>query len=227
MNGARGGSSWLLIALLAVGVQPESVGEASSPSAQAVPPSSCGRVVAVTCEGPSSAVTLLLAGPGGSSNWRAVIPHGRRHLFGPRIEERYEQQLVCGMAAPPSTPRAPVFALDPSQLIIKDATQTATALPDDVYRTCDPDVELPKLVRSIKPQMTANAMRAKVNGRVVLRGVVDRAGTVRDVQILQALEPSLDISAREVFERWEFRPGSRNGEPVAVAITVEMAFTMR
>ena len=116
---------------------------------------------------------------------------------------------------------------DPGQLVVTDTTPASMALPDDVYRTCDPDVELPMLVRQVYAHYTAEAMRAKVRGNVFLRGIVDRQGAVRDVRVVQSLEPSLDVAAREAFAQWGFRPATRRGEPVAMAVSVQMAFTIR
>ena len=75
--------------------------------------------------------------------------------------------------------------------------------------------------------MPADAMRAKITGTVILRGVVDRSGTVSDVRVVRSLYPSLDVEASHAFSRWEFRPGRRNGEPVPMAISVDMTFMVQ
>ena len=186
----------------------------------------CGRVVDVSCTGPSSAVTLVLADSKPNSNRRVVIPAEHRHLFGAAIEARYDQQLVCVPSAPANASEL-VLVQDPSELVVTGVPQASIALPDDVARTCDQDVRLPILTRDVKPQYTADAMRAKVHGSVFLRGVVDGTGTVRDVRVVQSLEPSLDAAAREALAQWRFRPATRGGEAVSIAISVQMAFTMR
>lgn len=187
----------------------------------------CGRVVDVSCTGPSSAVTLLMTSVADTSLLRIVIPPEHRQGFGLRLEDRYDQQLVC--VRPPATAPA-ISALvrvsDPGQLMINDG-QASIPLPDDIARTCDPDVRLPILTRQIAAHYTADAMRAKVRGSVVVRGIVDRNGAVRDVRVVRSLEPSLDDAARSAFAQWEFRPAMRLGEPVAIAVSVQMAFTMR
>jgi protein TonB len=88
-------------------------------------------------------------------------------------------------------------------------------------------VTLPTRVKDVKPFFTADAMRAKLNGSVFLQGIVDRNGVVDAVVIVQSLEPSLDVAAREAFEQWQFRPATRAGEPVPMAVSVQMAFTAR
>jgi hypothetical protein len=69
----------------------------ASTGAQSQEPRSvlCGRVVAVSCTGPSSAATLLFTLPSRSLQWWIVIPPEYRQPFGVRIEDRYEQRSVC------------------------------------------------------------------------------------------------------------------------------------
>jgi TonB family protein len=186
----------------------------------------CGRVVSVNCDGPSGPVRLLLSPPSLTARWQLVILPEHRQLFGPRIEDRYEQRLVCVRPATGTARSERVLVTDPGQIVISDA-HAPIPLPDDVARTCDRDVQLPKVIRDAKPQYTFSAMRAKVSGSVFLQAIVDRNGTVRDVKVVQSLYPSLDTAAREALAQWEFLPATRAGEPVAVAISVQMAFTTR
>jgi TonB family protein len=86
---------------------------------------------------------------------------------------------------------------------------------------------LPIAFREVHADFTSDAMRAKVEGRVVLQGIVERDGAVHDVVVLQPLEPSLDGEAQRAFAQWVFRPATHMGQSVAMAITVEMVFTLR
>lgn len=189
----------------------------------------CGRVVAVSCTGPSSAVNLLLALPSPGRNVTVVIPPEHRPLFGSRIEDRFDQRQVC--VAPPSPAvdggGQSLTVRSTDRLIVTGDAQAAGSLPDDVYRTCDADVQLPTVLHPVYAQYTSNAMRAKAEGRVVVQGIVDRDGVVHDVRALQGLEPSLDEGAQRALAQWTFRPATHLGQPVAMAITVEMAFTLR
>ena len=91
------------------------------------------------------------------------------------------------------------------------------------------DVLPPRLVRDVKPSYTANAMRAKIQGEVLLQAVVQPDGRVGDVRILRSLDPKhgLDDQAVRTVRQWEFQPGTRQGEPVPVAVTVAIAFTLK
>jgi TonB family protein len=90
-------------------------------------------------------------------------------------------------------------------------------------------VTLPRLLHEVKPQYTSDAMRAKVQGTVLLECIVRPDGTVSDVQVLRSLDPvfGLDQEAVKAAGQWRFAPGTRFGEPVPVLITIELQFTLR
>jgi len=90
-------------------------------------------------------------------------------------------------------------------------------------------VELPQPLREVKPQYTAEAMRAKVQGTVLLECVVLPDGSVGNVEVVKSLDPTfgLDSEAIKAAKQWRFRPGTRFGEPVAVLVTIELTFTLR
>jgi protein TonB len=87
----------------------------------------------------------------------------------------------------------------------------------------------PRILREIKPQYTADAMRAKVQGTVLLECVVLADGSVGRVDVVRSLDPTfgLDQEAVKAAKQWRFQPGTRFGEPVAVLVTIELTFTLR
>jgi TonB family protein len=80
-----------------------------------------------------------------------------------------------------------------------------------------------------KPKYTADAMRAKIQGTVVMSAVVLPDGSVTDVQVVRSLDQSfgLDEEAKRTARMWKFRPGTLKGEPVAVRILIELDFNLR
>ena len=90
-------------------------------------------------------------------------------------------------------------------------------------------VESPRVLRSVDPRYTAEAMRAHVTGVVWLEAVVLADGTVGDVQITKSLDPvfGLDEEAVKAAKQWRFVPGTRFGEPVAVLVSIELSFNLR
>ena len=90
-------------------------------------------------------------------------------------------------------------------------------------------IEIPQLVREVKPRYTAEAMRAKVQGSVWLEVVVRPDGTVGGITVTKSLDTvfGLDEEAIRAAQQWRFAPGTRFGEPVAVLVSIELTFTLR
>ncbi len=90
-------------------------------------------------------------------------------------------------------------------------------------------VESPRLLRSVRPNYTSEAMRAKVQGLVRLEGIVLPDGTVGDVRVLRSLDSvfGLDEEAIRAAKQFRFAPGTRFGQPVAVVVSFEIEFTLR
>lgn len=90
-------------------------------------------------------------------------------------------------------------------------------------------VEEPYRIREVKPQYTAEAMRAKLQGPVVLEAIVDPTGRVSDVRVIKSLDRvfGLDEAAKRAAYATPFRPCKKNGQPVACVITFELQFTLR
>ena len=97
-----------------------------------------------------------------------------------------------------------------------------------VYRPGN-GVDSPRLLRSVRPNYTAEAMRAKVQGVVRLEGVVLPDGSVGDVKVIRSLDQvfGLDQEAIKAAKQFRFVPGTRFGEPVAVLVSFEIEFTLR
>jgi len=90
-------------------------------------------------------------------------------------------------------------------------------------------VASPRLLQSVRPNYTSEAMRAKVQGVVLLEGVVQSDGSVGDVRVTRSLDRvfGLDEEAIKAARRFRFAPGTRNGMPVAVFVSFEIEFTLR
>ena len=70
-------------------------------------------------------------------------------------------------------------------------------------------MSIPQLVRDAKPDYTAGAMRAKVQGVVVLECVVLPDGTIGNITIIKSLDKvfGLDQEAVKAARQWRFLPG--------------------
>jgi TonB family protein len=90
-------------------------------------------------------------------------------------------------------------------------------------------VTLPTVVRSVQPGYTPAAMEAHIEGTVLMDVVVLDDGKVGEVTVTQSLdmEYGLDTQAVEAAKQWLFKPGTKDGKPVAVRVTLEMRFTLK
>lgn len=93
-----------------------------------------------------------------------------------------------------------------------------------VYQVDDPGVTSPRVVKEVRPQYSPEAMKAKVQGEVVLKTVVNQKGEPTDIRVVQSLEESLDKEAVKALAGWRFEPGRRNGDPVRVEVEVRLSF---
>jgi TonB family protein len=77
-----------------------------------------------------------------------------------------------------------------------------------------------------EPSYTEEARAAKIQGAVVLNVVVGEDGSPRQVSVLRSLDPGLDQKAVETVSSWKFRPGMKDGKPVAVQAQIEVNFRL-
>jgi len=87
----------------------------------------------------------------------------------------------------------------------------------------------PQLLREVRPNYTTDAMRAKIQGEVLVSAVVLPNGTVTNLHIVRSLDRvfGLDEQALNAVAQWLFKPGTRLGQPVPVQISISVAFALR
>ncbi len=82
------------------------------------------------------------------------------------------------------------------------------------------------MIYRVEPEYTEAARKAKYQGTVVLYAVVGPDGKVRDLRVVRALGLGLDEKALDAVRQWKFRPGLKDGQPVAVAASIEVTFRL-
>ncbi len=87
-------------------------------------------------------------------------------------------------------------------------------------------VSTPSVLHKVDPEYSEEARKAKYQGTVLLSVIVDEHGNVRDVRVLRPLGLGLDQKAIEAVVLWKFRPGRKDGRPVAVQATIEVNFRL-
>jgi TonB family protein len=124
---------------------------------------------------------------------------------------------------------AVVLALSTSLSSQAPAQQTAaSSTPPDVHAIGEAGLRAPRVLHQVTPQYTAAAMRARIEGSVLLEAVVDVDGHVGAIHIARSLDElnGLDEQAVRALEQWTFMPGTKDGVAVPVRITVQLSFAL-
>jgi protein TonB len=87
-------------------------------------------------------------------------------------------------------------------------------------------VSPPSVILKVEPEYSEEARKAKFQGTVILFVVVDDKGNPRDLKVIRPLGLGLDQKAIEAVEKWKFKPGMKDGKPVAVQATIEVNFRL-
>jgi TonB family protein len=88
-----------------------------------------------------------------------------------------------------------------------------------------PKAKMPKLIRRIAPLYTDQARQAAVPpSKLLLSMTVPVTGPSCDIEVVSPIGFGLDESAIDAVRQWEFKPAEQDGKPVAMIVTVEVAF---
>lgn len=85
----------------------------------------------------------------------------------------------------------------------------------------------PVAMTKVDPAYPPDVLRDHVEGTVTLYAIIRTDGVVDDIRILDSLDSRLDDNAVQALSHWRFRPGYKNGAPVAVEAVVQIPFRMR
>jgi periplasmic protein TonB len=88
------------------------------------------------------------------------------------------------------------------------------------------DIREPVKVRNVPPIYPEIAIRARVEGRVVIDAVIGTDGVVREARILSGT-PLLNQAALDAVKQWRYSPTTLNGVPVPVIMTVTVQFNLQ
>ncbi len=82
----------------------------------------------------------------------------------------------------------------------------------------------PVLISKREPKYSPEALKAKLQGTILVSLLVGEDGVPQNVKVVRGLGLGLDEKAIEAVKTWRFKPGVKEGKPVAVAAQVEVNF---
>lgn len=159
-------------------------------------------------------------------------------------ENRASPPPVTSRRAPrpvPDTARPRDSAVDPPDLAPATLPLYGRPLPRAVGPTSsEPDgvdldvlfdvptggqIVLPVKTKNVEPDYPRIARKARIGGTVVLEAVITAEGRVADVRVANSA-PLLDDAAVAAIRKWQYEPGQLNQLPVAMPVTINVAFSM-
>lgn len=90
----------------------------------------------------------------------------------------------------------------------------------------DSGVKAPKPKYTPEPAFPEIARYEEFQGIVVVNVIVGTDGKVHRIRLVRPLGMGLDEIAQSTLQTWRFQPATRNGQPVAVEMNIEIAFDL-
>lgn len=108
-------------------------------------------------------------------------------------------------------------------MLVLAAMSLAAQVPEEPLRI-GPGVTAPRLLRKVEPKYSAEALKLRIQGTVMLDIVVATTGRATEMIVLSPLGFGLDEQARAALAQWRFTPGQKDGRPVPIRATVQVDF---
>lgn len=88
-------------------------------------------------------------------------------------------------------------------------------------------VTAPKPIETPDPEYSKEARKAKYQGRCELEVVIGPDGRPYNIKVTRALGEGLDVKAIEAVQKWRFEPARKDGQAVAVSLTIQIEFHLQ
>ena len=88
------------------------------------------------------------------------------------------------------------------------------------------DIREPRKVVDVPPVYPEMALKARVEGIVIIEATIDERGRVREAKVLRGV-PVLDEAALEAVRQWVYTPTLLDGVPRPVIMTITVRFQIK
>ncbi len=82
----------------------------------------------------------------------------------------------------------------------------------------------PVALRKVDPKYPPSAIKERIDGEVILYAIIRKDGSVDSIQLVRGIDAQLDLNSMEALSRWQFRPATREGQPVDIEAVVHIPF---
>ena len=108
-------------------------------------------------------------------------------------------------------------------------TETAPSGDETIARLGSPNVAPPVFTQKIAPTYPPQAIEAGIQGYVILEAVLKKSGEIDSVIVLKGIEEGrfgLEQAAIDALKQWQYQPGTVQGSPADVRMTLKIDFLL-
>ena len=102
--------------------------------------------------------------------------------------------------------------------------QKKTSEPEEHVYDLAGDIAPPRVTKQVSPEYPQSLHGVRVEGTVGIGLIISSKGMPNDPKVVKSLEKDIDQCALDAVKQWRFAPAKKEGKPVAVRITIEIAF---
>ena len=118
-----------------------------------------------------------------------------------------------------------------SPIGVKDSISTEVPVaqpvtPPRVYATSEV-TNPPVAIKRVSPDFPTVAQRMRLSGWVVVEGIIDTTGRIREPRVVASSFSAFEKPALDAVQQWEFRPGMLRGAAVDTLFQLKVTFTLR
>jgi TonB family protein len=119
-----------------------------------------------------------------------------------------------------------LFAQESGEGAVPRGSTGAVVKPADQPKDQKADVRMPELIEFMHAEYPAEAKAQGLQADVLLKLTVDKDGRVTEAVVIEPAGHGFDEAARDAALRFRFKPGTRDGQPIAVKIPYKYSFTL-
>jgi TonB family protein len=95
--------------------------------------------------------------------------------------------------------------------------------PEHAHMTAT-DLASPVVLKKVDPKYPPTAVAERIEGEVVLYGVIAADGSVGQIQVVRGVDDQLDENAKNALAQWKFQPATKAGEAIDVEVIAHIPF---
>lgn len=87
-----------------------------------------------------------------------------------------------------------------------------------------PGPSAPSATKTVAPEHPPKLLEARIGGDAEIECLITGEGRVGEARVLSATRPEFGEAALAAVQQWEFKPAERDGQPVAMRVTIPFNF---